>query len=251
MTQNEAKEILLPYRHGTSDAHDPQVEQALAFAKNDPDLGRWLEEHCARQYVLREKFRKIPVPDGLVQQIISEHAAANRASFFKKNRALMALAGAAVVLLGVFFYWQQQPGESANLAEYQKQMALMMSTGYGMDLETNSDSSIREFLKQSGAPADFVLTEPLKHTTLAGCAIEAWQDKKVSMVCFHTGKDTSPSTSDMWLVVVKKKLVRDAPKSDEPQFSQINRLAIATWTEGDKLYVLGRMGSAEEIKKYL
>lgn len=250
MTRDEAKEILLPYRHGTTDAHDPMVEQALAFARNDAALGRWLEEHCARQYVLREKFRKIPVPDGLLQQIISEHAAANRASFLKKHRTLIALAGMAVVLLGVFLYWQQ-PGEDAKLAVYQKQMALMMSTGYGMDLETNDDSSIREYLKQSGAPSDFVLTEPLKHTVLTGCAIEDWQDKKVSMVCFHTGKDTNLKASDMWLVVVKKKLVRDVPKTDEPQFSQINRLAIATWTKGDKLYVLACMGSAEDIKKYL
>jgi hypothetical protein len=72
---NEAKNILLLYRPGTADAEDPQIAAALALAKRDPELARWLEEHCARQEALRAKFRQITVPAGLKEQIISEQAA--------------------------------------------------------------------------------------------------------------------------------------------------------------------------------
>jgi len=251
VNRDEAKEILMPYRQDTIDVGDPQVAEALAFAKSDPELGRWLEEHCSRQDILRGKFGQIPVPDGLMQQIISEHAAAKRAGFFKKNRALVALAGAMVVLLAAFFYWQQQPREDATLADYQSQMSLMMSTGYGMDLATNDDSSIRNFLRQKNAPSDFVLTGPLKQATLTGCAVETWQDKKVSLVCFHTGSTGDAASSDTWLFVVKRKVVRDAPDGDTPQISHVNRLTLATWTVGDKLYLLGRVGNEADVKKYL
>ena len=65
MNRDEAKNFLLLYRPGTADADDPQIAGALALAKRDPELARWLEEHCARQEALRAKFREITVPEGL------------------------------------------------------------------------------------------------------------------------------------------------------------------------------------------
>ena len=88
VNHDEAKNILLLYRHGTADADDPQIAEALALAKRDPELTRWLVEHCARQFVLREKFRQIAVPAGLKEQIISEQAAQRRMIFWRQKFAL-------------------------------------------------------------------------------------------------------------------------------------------------------------------
>jgi hypothetical protein len=87
VNHDEAKNILLLYRHGTADADDPQIAGALALAQRDPELARWLEEHCARQFVLREKFRQIAAPAGLREQIISEHAAQKNGFLAAKNHA--------------------------------------------------------------------------------------------------------------------------------------------------------------------
>jgi uncharacterized membrane protein YbaN (DUF454 family) len=248
----EAKQILLPYRHDLDDANDPLTAEALALAKSDAELGRWLEEHFAKQSVLREKFRRIAVPEGLKEQITSEYAAANRISFFKKNVKVMALAALAVIIVAAYFGWQQRLPEDATLAEYQNQMASVMSQDYGMDLATNNVGSIRNFLKQNHAPSDFALTEPLKNMALTGCAVEKWQDKNVALVCFHVGSSsTSASTSDLWLFVVDRKLVRNAPDGADPQFTQIRKLALATWTAGDKLYLLGQPSDAGYLRKYL
>jgi hypothetical protein len=81
VNHDEAKNILLLYRHGMTDADDPQIAEALALAQRDRELTRWLEEHCARQFLLREKFRQISAPAGLKEQIISEQAAQGKMIF--------------------------------------------------------------------------------------------------------------------------------------------------------------------------
>ena len=88
MNRDEAKTILLLYRPGTADADDPQIAEALALAKQDPELARWLEEHCARQEALRAKFRQITVPAGLKEQIISEQAARSKPAFRRPGAVL-------------------------------------------------------------------------------------------------------------------------------------------------------------------
>ena len=78
MNLNEAKTVLLLYRPGTADAEDPQVAEALALAKQSPELARWLAEHTARQASLRGQFRRIPVPAGLKEQILAETVGPDR-----------------------------------------------------------------------------------------------------------------------------------------------------------------------------
>jgi hypothetical protein len=58
----EAKAVLLLYRPGAADAADPPMTEALELARQDPELGRWFEEHRAFQKAMRAKFRQIEVP---------------------------------------------------------------------------------------------------------------------------------------------------------------------------------------------
>jgi hypothetical protein len=83
VNRDEAKTILLLYRSGTADAGDPEIAAALALARQDPELTRWLVEHCARQEAVRAGFRKITAPAGLKEQIISEQAAHEKRLFWR------------------------------------------------------------------------------------------------------------------------------------------------------------------------
>ena len=98
MNRDDAKNILLLYRPGTADAADPQIAEALALVKQDAELARWFSEHCARQEVLRAKFRQIPVPAGLKEQIISEQAAQEKIIVWRRNLMLTAVAAIIVVI---------------------------------------------------------------------------------------------------------------------------------------------------------
>ena len=251
MNRDEAKNILLLYRHGTTDVDGPETVEALALAKREPELARWLEEHCARQFVLRDRFRQIPIPAGLKEQIISEQAAERRRVFWRKTSVSVALA-VLVLLVVLVPFWSSHNGHDDTLAIYQNRMASIALRGYAMDLATNNAEEIRAFLSQNHAPADFVLPAALKQVALTGCAVEGWQNVKVSMICFRTGKPSSVGeSSDLWLFVVDRASVRDVPARTTPLFSKANRLTTAIWTDGDKLYLLGTEGDEQTIKHYL
>jgi hypothetical protein len=257
VNRDEAKNILLIYRHGTADADDPQIAEALALAKRDPELARWLETHCARQLVLREKFRQIAVPAGLKEQIISEQASAAKIVPFWHQKislvptmAVMAVILLSSVLASVWFANHREPDDT--LAVYQNQMVRVALRGYGMDLLSNDPVPIRAYLDQNHAPSDFVLPGKLNQANLVGCAVEGWQNTKVSMICFHTAKFVAGGgQSDLWLFVVDRASVKGAPADVAPQFSKVNRLITATWTQDNKLYLLGTEGDEQTIKQYL
>ena len=251
MTVHEAKTTLLLYRPGTADAEDPQIAGALALAKSDPELALWLEEHCARQEALRSKFRQITVPAGLKEQIISEQAVLQRRIYWRPRIALGAVAAAVLFAFLATFWLPRRPADD-TLAIYQNQMVRIALNGYGMDLATADHTRIRAYLAQSRAPSDYVLPAALQKTTATGCAIEGWQKGKVSMICFRTGRPLPPDqSSDLWLFVVDRASLPDAPQNSQPRFAVVKGLATATWSQGDKVYLLGAEGDEATLQKFL
>jgi hypothetical protein len=251
VNRDEAKTILLLYRR-TADAEDPQIAEALALAKHDPELAAWLDAYSARQFVIGEKLRQISVPAGLKEQIISEQAASDR-MISTRGKIQFAAAAAILLLFGALaVFWLPPRVQEDTLAIYQNQMAGVALRGYTMDVLTNDPVAIRTYLAQQHAPADFVLPAPLQRAVLTGCAVREWQGVKVAMICFRTGKPLASGTaSDLWLFVVDRSSVKNAPDGGGPQLAQVNRLITATWIQDNKLYLLGIEGGEPAIKSFL
>jgi hypothetical protein len=250
---NEAKTWLLIYRPGTADAGDPQVAAALALARTNPELGDWLAAHSAAQAAVRAKFQGITPPAGLREQIISEQAAGGKSVAARRT---LLLAVAALVVWGLLAIWwvpRSVPPPADNpLAFYQNRMVRLALGGYAMDLTTNDPVPIRAFLAQHHAPADFALPAPLQQAAIIGCAVRDWQGAKVSLVCFRTGRPLARGAqSDLWLFVVDRTAIKNAPGTSAPQVAKVNRLITATWTDGNKLYFLGLDGPEPELRQYL
>lgn len=255
MNRDEAKQILLLYRPGTADADDPEVVAALAMANGDPELSRWLAEHNARQTALREKFRQLPVLAGLKEQIISEQAAKSRAASLRGK--MMGVAAAAAILISLLVlahsFWPGGGGQGGHtLADYKNQMIAATQAGYSMNLLSSDGGKIQAYLAGAQAPSDYVLPEGMRNVAMTGCAVENWQNSKATMICFRSGK-TLPhgQFGDLWLFVVDRASVKDAPDLSSPQFAEVNGLMTAAWTQGDKLYLLGAQGDENDIKKFL
>jgi hypothetical protein len=70
MTTQEAKEALWLYRGPVDDA-DPKFQEALAFARRDPELTKWLHEQRTCFAAIRSKLRDIEPPRALAGNIIS------------------------------------------------------------------------------------------------------------------------------------------------------------------------------------
>ncbi len=254
MTRDEAKNLLLLYR-SEADLADQQIAEAVTLAQASPDLRRWFEEHCARQKALREKIRQIPVPAGLKEQIIYEQAAQAKARAQREKITLVAAVAAIIVALAVLAVSglpHRQPALANTLAHFQSAMISYATSSYGMDVATNDLQQIQNYLARHDAPADYHLPAPLEQMPATGCAIKDWFGAKVSMICFRTGKPLPPNTpGDLWLFVVERTAVKDAPDSGPPRISRINNVSVATWIQNGKLYLLGTPGDETAIQKFL
>ncbi|HUD48954.1 MAG TPA: hypothetical protein VMR33_19130 [Candidatus Baltobacteraceae bacterium] len=252
MTREQARKTLLLYRPGTADAADPDIAEALALAGQDPELARWLEQHCAQQGILRAKIRQIPVPAGLKEQIISERRIFTQRRFLRRTLTLIA-ASVAVILAGWWgaVLWQLPPNDD-TFSNYRQRMISGALRGYSMDFESSNAKQIRAYLAQQKTAEDYVLPAGLQKATATGCAIKTWQGARVAMLCFRTGRPLpSGGNSDLWLFVVDRTSVKGAPAGGSPQFAQVNKLMTATWTQGDKLYLLGTAGDETTIRALL
>jgi hypothetical protein len=139
-----------------------------------------------------------------------------------------------------------------TFAIYRSRMVSAALRGYAMDLTANNPAQIRAYLAQNHAPADYVLPVPLEKIAVTGCAIESWQDVKVSMICFYTGKPLPPGEqSDLWLFVIDRASVKNAPPAGPPQLARVNDLITAVWAQGTKLYLLGTEGDEQTIRRLL
>ena len=250
MNRDEAKNILLLYRPGTADEGAPQVVEALALAKSDAELAHWLEEHSARQSALRAKFQDIAAPEGLMEQIVSEQRAAERRISRRRNLLVAAVAAVGLVVLASLWF-PSRPADD-TFAIYKSRMVSGALRGYSMDLVTNNSAAIRSYLTQNQAPDNYVLPGPLQQAEVVGCAVQSWHGAKVSMICFRTGKPLPPGQqTDMWLFVVDRISVKDAPGTALAQLAPENRLITAAWTQDGKLYLLGTAGDEQIIRQYL
>jgi len=232
------------YRPGIDDADDPLVAEALAQARRDPELARWLEQQQAVDAALGRKFRQIPVPEGLAQEILSERRII-RPSIWRERRALLGAAAAAIVLAAVASYWWHRPS-SQDFASYRQTMAHLVSGDYKMMLETNDLNAVRQFLVANHSPADYVLTPEMQKLPAEGCALIHWHGRTVSLVCLDRGAD-----NDLFLFIVNRSAVPDPPVDPAPRFARVGQMTTASWTVGDTSYVLASKGSEDDLRKFL
>ena len=241
-----AKEILLRYRPGTADASDQEYAEALEQAKRDPELGRWFAQHQAFHNTIRDRFKQLPVPVGLKEDILAGYRPALTPVWWQQP-AVQALAAAAaiVLLLGVAFFWSQ-PREDRSFAAFQNRVVRNAQRGYVMDITTTHLGEIRQYLATQGALADYVLPALLEKLPGDGGAVLRWHNKPVSMVCFDLGNH-----NDLFLFVASRGDLPDAPSAAEPQFTKIGNLTAASWSTGDRTYVLAGPGDEQFVRRYL
>src|SRR5437867_7410850 len=87
MDSRLAKEILLRYRPGTADASDQEYAEALEQAKRDPELGRWFAQHQAFHNTIRDRFKQLPVPVGLKEDILAGYRPAVTPVWWRQPRS--------------------------------------------------------------------------------------------------------------------------------------------------------------------
>jgi hypothetical protein len=118
-----------------------------------------------------------------------------------------------------------------------------------MDLETRDLKEVRRYLATKGQ-SDISLPKGLESKATTGCATLSWQNKPVSMICFNSGSNADPNQADLFLFVVASSDVPDSPPPGRPEFAQTRKLLSATWSSGDKTYILLARGGNNFLKDY-
>ena len=244
MTVQQAKEILLLYRPGRGDDADPEVAQALELAQRDPELQAWFQEHCAFNEALSKKFADLPVPRTLKGDILlGPRVVRGPAQWWSRRVALAA--AACFVLFAVIgaMLWTSKPRN--DFADFRARMVGSVLREYRMELFTNDMAEVRAYLARKGAPADYSVPSGLEATSLTGAGVLSWHAEPVAMVCFDRGK------KDMVFMFVSRKGKMNNVTVSGPQLTSELELATASWTAGDKVYLLAASGTPEQLRTYL
>jgi len=253
MNRQQVRQVLSLYRPGTADANDPDFADALRACESNPELKLWFKAHCESCQALRARFKEIPVPEGLREQIIAERKI-NTTSQPRRPviyAAVTAMAAVALLTFVIVSLWWQPRAHTGQPAfrDWTVSYALL---NYGMALETNDLSQIRSFLAGKNFTADFVAPEALRNKARpTGCALLTWHGQRVSMICFHSGKPLGPGeTSDLYLFVADNGSILKTP-GGIPELAKVSRATTASWSRDGKTYVLVAAGDEQFIREYL
>jgi hypothetical protein len=120
-----------------------------------------------------------------------------------------------------------------------------------MDLPTNNLPAIENYLQQHLGHSNISIPAQLASASPTGCAIFPWHGRPVSMICFTSAKSAASASPDLFLFVLRRSDVKAPPANVAPEVKQVRGLVTATWTAGDKVYLLGGFGNEAFLRKYL
>jgi len=251
MTRKEAQEILLLYRPSFDDPDDEPMQEALDLARQDPELAAWFEQHCQLQRKLIAVFKEIRVPEGLKEQIISE-----RKSRFAIGKQRLTMAAACVCILASALLIAGQLGllrlrPSDTFASFRERVVGDVQRTYpNMDLVTNSLPEIERYLAKRGQ-LNISIPDQLAKVQATGCVLFPWHGRTVSMICFQSPKAPSPTAPDVFLFVLDRSDINAAPANSTPEVKRVKNLVTASWTQGDKIYLLSGVVEEALLRRYL
>jgi hypothetical protein len=232
VTPEQAKEILLLYRPGTADAEDLEMIEAVALARQEPELGRWFDQHRAYQTAMRAKFRELEAPEHLKLALLAgqRNILPPPVRAWWRQPVVWAAAAALVLLLGLVLL-PRRPPVLDRFANYRETMVAAAVRGYNMEWQTANMEQLRSSIGSKGAPADYQLSTGLQQLNLLGGAVLHWRGHPVTMLCFGHG------TGRSWLFVMKTSGLPDPPAPGS-NASKVSQLYTAGWSHGDDTYLL-------------
>lgn len=275
MNNDEAKFILRAYRPGGRDAADPQFAEALAQARRDPELARWLAEQTALDAAIGAKFQTVPVPADLKASILAGRKVVPLpvTPWWRIRIHPAATAASLAVTFGLigFLALHEPPEPRANFAGYSKDLTDYLGKGYGvlprhahlastevnyfgaqsyrMNYRSPNLEDIRVWLKEHGGHTEFAVPPSLHKPLNLGCAVMDWRGRRVTLLAFQTGR--SLPHDKVHLAIIHAADLPDAPPRERPRFGAGEDWTTAAWTDGALTYLLMAPGDREAVEKFL
>ncbi len=252
MDSARAREVLRLYRPGTTDAMDPHMAEALQAIQRDPELAKWFDEHCGNYIAIRSKLKQIEVPADLKRRILLENAAREKVSAFPSLATWLA-AASVLVLVAVGVWRMVQPAKPVySFADFEQRVVREAQRGYAMEMHAASQSDIHDYLRAKRWVSDYTIPKPMEKLPALGCSAGLWHDRKYSMVCLLAGKTADGRQNDLWLFAASRSdFTPNSLPAGKVRYDTILHRTAATWSDGDKVYILAGLGDSTELQQYL
>ena len=246
MNNQEAKLILQAYRLRGQDAADPLFQEALEQLKRDPDLAKWFADERVVETRVQARIRDaVKPPAHLRTHLLAQGRIVRPAVWWRQPVWLAAVAS--VALLGVLatIWWKQssQP-QFAAFRQAMVQNAMQMTDH--VSFETHDLARIQRWLEDREVDTNFDLPVALRDNVAEGCRVVHWNGQSVTLICFvFNGRD------HVDLFVLNSTRFRGFTPTQTPEFAQTDGLITASWTRGNKTYLLATSGGEAVLRKYL
>jgi len=242
MTRDEARQILETARANGRDDTDPRVAEALRLAAQNPELARQLERQRALDAAMTAGMSSIPVPADLRESILAERKIV-KPHFWQDWRTATAAAAAIAVLLGGAILFINQ--NTSGFASFRRQLVTETWAGDPhLDLEANDLSQVRAWLASQGAATNFTLPAALAGARVHGARVFEYDGRMISLVCLAEGP------RHLHLYVLDRPPFSDLPPAGAPDFEKCGAWKTASWSQGDKTYVLTGMSYQAFVSRF-
>ena len=243
MNFEQAREILGNYRLGTPIT--PEVGEALRLAEVDAALEAWWKSERHLNGLLRESLAGVRPPAGLREKILLETKVVRLPFGFRlwRKEAVAAAAAAVILFIGAAIGWSES--RPPRFETFREEMMFASWRGEPhVGIEESDFATLKKWLVQHGAAANFEVPRELDHLHLRGCRIVSWHGHKVPLFCFLDGP------RHIHLIVTERSRFADAPGSDGPDLEHIGRFLTASWSSEGKAYILSGVKARAFVSKF-
>lgn len=242
MDNEQAKTILSAWRRGDAPEGDPLLEQALARMESDAELAGWFAEQQDFDDEMRSAMRSIEPPPHLRESIL---AAAKVVPIQPRRHfppSWFAIAAGLVLAVGVAFFLIPR-GNTLQLAALKARIPQLTAKHEHAFASKKGDlDSARAWLAKNGGTADFAFPPGL--TALGGveCEVVSIDKVNVTILCFKAGDRRTTH-----LYVLDRSRLANPPPAGSPEMLQMGDFATASWSQGDRSYILAQRGSVSDL----
>jgi hypothetical protein len=245
MNREEAQFILHAYRANGEDAHDPQFEQALALARNDPALARWFASEQALDAAIAARIHSVSPPSQLATQLLLARKVIRPRPWWRKPAWVAAAASVALLIFVVSVWLLRKSGETdfASFRATMIQASLDMTNHIDvMGLDANE---LKRWLSEHRGQPGFVLPPGLADKGIMGCKVVEWHGHRVTLLCLKFGG------KHVDVFVVNEADLRGVSVGASPRFGSERGVTTATWRRGGNIYFLAGNIPESDLRQLL
>ena len=241
MDKEDIKLHLAGYRPELYDDDDPQIAEALAAAKADPELSQWLDEQIAFDRDFAASLTGLTPRDEARDSLLGgpDEASSARSGFPRWPLAAAALFLVCSIAGVKYFLFppevQFAHTETKTATTFRQDMAMFANQRFMLDERFKDLGDSQRWLEEQEHPAFEQVPSQLVRYKGLGCKTIDWAGTKVGLICFKNSRDET-----VHLFIVEKSALAGF-ETGAPTLGKVathHGLETGGWVEGDTLMLL-------------